>query len=704
MKVYFLLKIIIIILLFCFSLAGYSQVEIKKDSISNELNEVVIANNKKAFSYQNGNIKMDVANSIYNSIPNTLDLLSKLPTVLISADKETVSVVGKGNALIYIDNQKVGIEDLNALAAADIKSIEIIKNPSSKYEAQGRVVILITRKFSKKEGSKTNVSETASLKKDFNNYFGLNSSFKKNKLEWKANFNYNQLQPWESHRINYQIPDAAIISNYNVAAFTKRTEFVYGAGLFYKMNEDDYLSFNFSGKSRQGSFTINTETYNKKEDEENNVITLSDNNSRRNFVNSFVNYFKKIKSINTQMFTGFQYSRFDQKEQSLAENNFNNTQFDWAQESSQKFKVDVFSGRIDLEKKFKNEMKLEFGGLYLSAKAKTDFETSNFETDVTAISKYKLDEKNSAVYTRLSGTLKKIEFSAGLRLENTNVLGKLESDNQPLVHKNYTNLFPKLELNYPIDTTKSISINYAKSIDRPNYSSTSQGATYINPYFIYSRNINLNPTFTDEIATSFQYKEKSVRLSYFKSSDPVYSSFSFDNQNNVLTFKEVNYRKESGFNLDFTLPFEYKLWTTTNSLTFAMSKIEDITAQSGKATPYLYYYTNNTFRLPKGYTIVTTVWGLTDHREGVFLREGKCVVDLAISRTYFKNWDLTLSCNDIFKGTIYGESFTVNNISSRSRYLVDTHEISLALKYSFGKIKDSQFKEKDINENSDRIK
>ncbi|QSB28729.1 outer membrane beta-barrel family protein [Flavobacterium sp. CLA17] len=704
MKIYFFLKIILFVLLFCFSIAGYAQVETPKDTISNQLNEVLITADKKAFSNQNGNIKVDVANSIYNSVPNTLDLLSKLPTVLLSADRENISVIGKGNALIYIDNQKVGIEDLNTLAVGDIKTIEIIKNPSAKYEAEGRVVILITLKFSKKEGFKTAVSETASFKKSFNNYFGLNSSFKNNKFEWKANFNYNQLQPWESHKINYEIPDADIISNYKVAAFTKRTEFIYGGGLFYKMNEEDYLSFNLSARSRRGPFDIGTQTYNKKGNSENNVITLSDNNDAKRFLNTFINYSKKIKPINTQLFAGFQYSGFNQDQNSLARNNFNDTQFEWAQESIQKFNVHVFSGRVDLEKKFKNEMKLELGGLYLAAKAKTDFQITNFETGTMVISKYHLDEKNIAAYTQFSGKIKKMELSAGLRIENTNAKGKFESENEALIHKNYIDVFPKVALNFPINSSRSISVNFAKSISRPNYSSTSQGATYINPYFLYSRNINLNPTITNEIATSFQYREKSVRLSYYRNSDPVYSSFTFDNQNNVLIFKEVNYKKESGFNLDFTLPFEYKFWSVTNSLTFISNKIEDQSAVFSESRPYLYYYSNNTFKLPKEYALTATVWGLTTQKEGVFESNAKCILDVAVSKTYFKNWDFTLSFNDVFKSTIYGEKFTVNHISSQSRYGVDTHEIALAIKYSFGKIRNIEFKEKNIDENSGRIK
>ena len=119
--------------------------------------------------------------------------MTKLPKIQISPDKESITVIGKGNPLLYIDNQKVMINDLNSLSVDDIKTIEIINNPSSKFEANGKVVILITRKLSKKEGFKLDFSENASFQKRFNNYFGINTSIKKKKLEFKFNFNYNQI-------------------------------------------------------------------------------------------------------------------------------------------------------------------------------------------------------------------------------------------------------------------------------------------------------------------------------------------------------------------------------------------------------------------------------------------------------------------------------------------------------------------------------
>lgn len=698
-----MIKIIIIIICLLVSAFGYAQNETPKDSISNKLEEVVIEAKSKTFINKNGNLKIDVPNSIYNSIPNTLDLLSKLPKIIISSDKENISIVGKGTPLIYIDNQKIGINDLNALAVDDIKNIEIIQNPSVKYEAEGRSVILITRKFSKKEGFKTILSETASFKKKYNNYLGFNSSFKKGKLEWKANFNYNKLEPWESHSIDYKITNAAIVSNYDVEAYTKRNQYIFGGGLFYKINEDDYFSFNINSKLQKDTFDINTSTYNKKENVENNVLTFSANDSKKDFVNAFLNYSKKIKAIDTQVFTGFQYSNLNQGLFSEVENNFNDTEFGLAQIRDQKFKVGVFLGRIDIEKKFRNEMKFEVGGLYSSANSKSDFDIFYYESNKNILSHYDFKEQNLAGYSQLSGKINKVDFSVGIRVENTNVNGRFKTDSTPLIDKNYSNFFPKVDFTFPIDSTKSISVNYSKSISRPNYSSLSQGTTYINPYFLYARNINLDPTIVNEISSVFQYHDKSVKLSYYQNSNPVYNSFTYEKEQNIMTFKDVNFDREVGFSADFTLPFSYRFWTTTNSLVFILEKIEDDSALFLSSKPYLYYYSNNEFKLPKGYIFSITGWGLTKQKKGVFERNERFIIDMALSKTFFKNWNCTLSCNNVFNRNMESEEFVINNVSSKARYLVDWHQISIAVKYSFGKMKDSQFKEKNIND-SDRIR
>lgn len=668
------------------------------------IEEVIIKKETKTFTNSNGNLKVDVANSIYNAISNPIDVLSKLPNIQVSPNKESITVIGKGTPLLYIDNQKVAINDLNSLAVDDIKTIEIINNPSSKYEAEGRIVILITRKFSKKEGFKVAITENASFQKRFNNYFGINSSVKKNKLEFKANINYNQINVWESHGNNFTIPSNDIVSNYLVKAVTKRPQFIFGGGVFYKINEDDYFSVNFNHRTQKDIFDIVTDTYNQQQNDINNINTLNENDETRNLSNGFINYNHKIKSLNAILFSGFQYSSFNQKIASDILNNYNDTGFELSQNRNQKIAINVFSGKTDFEKEFKNKMKLELGTLYLYANSDTDFfvETVNSSSSNNSVYNYK--ETNIAGYSELSGSFKKVNYSFGLRAENTIAKGKYETENVLLIDKKYINLFPKAQFEIPIDSTNSIALNYAKSIARPNFSTTSQLSAYINPYFVWTNNTNLDPTITDQVAVSYQYKDKSVKLSYNKITNPVYYGILYDETQNLLTFKTTNFEKETAYNLEFTLPFQKNFWTTTNTLNFTLSTIEDKNAIVNSTKPFLYYYSNHIFKLPSAIEMSLTGWGLTKQQQGIFERSAFFTMDFAVSKTVFKHFDCTIRYEDIFKQVKFKENFTVNGIAAKGMYYTDSNLISFSVKYYFGKIKNAEFKERNIDENSGRIR
>lgn len=676
----------------------------KEEEKPKELEEVVIQKETKTFTNKNGNIKVDVANSILSNAPSVIDLLEKLPKVIVAPDKQSISIIGKGSPLLYIDNQKADMNDFNSLAMEDIKTVEVINNPSAKYEANGRAVILITRKFSKREGYKVSFTENAAFKKYFNNYTAVNGNFKTGSLEFKANFNYNQIKVWESNGNTFSMPNFDIASQYLVTAVTNRPQFIYGGGMFYKINEDDYLSVNFSRTAQEDDFVITTDTFNRDGVDINSINTLNTNTEDRNHTNAFLNYNHKIKSIGVDLFTGLQHTSFNQQMEGVISNDFNDIGYELEQFRNQRFGINVASGRIDLEKKFKNEMKLELGGLYLQAKANTFFEVITANPPAANQSIYFHKEKNIAAYTQFSGTYKKLNYTLGLRTENTIVKGKYKEAIEPTVSKNFINLFPKVQFEVVIDSSHTLSLNYAKTIARPDYSSTSQTSTYINPYFVWSDNINLNPTFTDEIALGYQYKDKSIRLAYYKITNPVYYSASYDNTQKLLTFTSKNFELETNLNLELTLPFKYKFWTTMNVFSAGINSIEDESAIINKAKPNLYYYSNHIFTLPKKMELYFTAWGITKQQLGIFERTPIFTMNAAFSKTFHKNLICSVSWNDILRKITIRENFVINEVSSKGVYFTDSHSVLLTVKYTFGQIKKSDYKEKSVDDNSGRIK
>lgn len=679
-----------------------ANVVIKLRENQKVLKEVQITAPKGIFSNKMGNMKVEIENTILSKMADLVSLLTKLPSVQLSSDGESINIIGRGEPLIYLDNQKITLNELNSLSTNDIKSIEIINNPSAKYEAEGRTVLLITRSKNRTDGFKAVISETASFKRFFQNRSGINLNYKKDKLELRTNVQYNYLNLWESNSNAFGIPDKGISSDYNVLSIGLRKQVVIGGGLYYQVNENDYLSFNVSNRFQNEDFINTANSYIRQPASADQVITENKNASKRPLFNSSINYNKKFKESNGQLFLGGQYSRGAQDLNSGIYNNYNNTQNILTQDRMQGYHTNIVSGRADYEQPFGNNIKWETGAAFSSAGSNSFIDMLNHNPFNQTASDFKYDEQIYGAYTQLSGKTAALSYSAGLRLEDTHVRG--EGDNTGLaVKKDYVNFFPKAGIELTLTENKSLAFNYARSITRPNYASASQITTYINPFFEWANNINIDPTIKDELSATFQLNQGSLGLTYYRLKNPVYYSIEYNDQLNRLRMVNINYALETGVNLVLTQPFKYRFLTSTNVLTGVFSEVKDPQAVLNKSKPYVYLYSNNQFALPHDYTLMISGWGYTKRVEGLFERNAMYAIDFGLSKTFFKKLSCTVSYNSLLSTKQATENFTINHISSRGIYYLDVREFSIGVKYSIGGIKDSKYKSKAVDDNINRL-
>jgi len=679
------------------------EIKITLKESSTQLSEVQIIASKKPIENKNGNIIVNIENTIFSKEANPIDLLSKLPNIQIDTNRESINIVGKGNPLIYLGKQRISIDELNSISIDNIKNIEIINNPSAKYDAEGRAVILITQKASNQEGLKISISETASFKKYFNNIFSSNLSFKKNKFEIKLNASYKNLKFRESNGANYQIRDRNVTSNYLVEAVTPRKEYIIGSGFYYQINNTDYFSISSKLRTQNEAFPITTSSYYKENLNENTVKSLSKNDSKRLFSSTNINYSKSFQNSGN-LFLGGQFTNYNQNLKSLISNNFNNTSFEDSQNRFQDFTIKSTTVKGDYEKEFHKNIKLEIGGNLLNTTSYSITEIENLKPKNINNSYYDYSEKGESFYTQLSGELKKVNYAIGLRIEKTHIKGKFTDSSDFLVNRKNTDIFPKASINFPMDSTATLSFNYSKNIQRPNYSKASSITTFINPFLEFSNNINLKSTLTDEVSINFQLKDKSITASYYNAENPVHYSLIYNvNKEKTIMFPS-NFKKEYGMNIDLTIPLKYKFWNSTNLLSFIVNKIDDPKATNSKTSPYLYFYSNHQFKIDNSSSISINGWGLTKRNEGIFERNALFALNASITKKFFDRLDTTLSFNDIFNNLQHKESYLLQNIQVRNIFYTDRNKMSISLKYSFGEIKNIAYKNKDIDENLNRVK
>lgn len=667
-----------------------------------QIQEVNLVGKKNNFKVENGNITLEVANSPLNKLPTSTELLSKLPFVMLDANGEGLSFVGKGVPLLYIDNQRVDFAILSGIAVDDIKSVEIIRNPSVKYESEGKAVIKINLKKSRKDGAQLSISETATFQKRFSNHFTANYQQKKNKTEWKLNAAYNQINHWESNGFEYSVPGRNIYSDYVITSITKRPQTLFGGSLYHELNDGDFITLTVNSNFRPDKGDNNTNTVYSENGNPYFIKTLNQQDRKRSSTNSIFNYNKKLKSWDANIFTGLQYTHESDNLEYTFYNDINSSGYDFSQFRRQKYSGNVYSGRIDIEKKLNEKHVVELGGSYTSAETTTDNFTDYRNNQAIEYYRYDFKESNFASYVNLGLDLNKWNIKGGVRMETTSTKGFDLIFNQTKIERDYADWFPNAEINFKQNENYTHTLNFRKSIDRPNYRNLAAGGLYGSPYIEYVGNPDLVPTYTNTISFTSNLKKWSLNASFYTSKNPISYTLVYDESRNISKFTMVNFDKEFGTNIGLDFPFEWKKWTSQNSLSLNYDKTEDSLAVIKKSTPYLYFSTNNTFALLKHLSFLLDGSYITKRTAGLYEVNDMCLVNLGFTSSV-SNFDFTVRYNDVFNQMNYIQKMSYNQMTSTGTFFGNTPTLSFAVKYNFGKLLKSNYKQNTVNETSNRL-
>ncbi len=668
------------------------------------LDEVAVVAAKNPITYTNGNYKVDLTNPVFSAIPDALDVLAKLPNVQVSPDRESITVLGKGGPLLYSGNQQISFEEFIAIPPNTIASIELINNPSAKYEAEGRAVFLITRKAAREGGALLSLSETFAIKRNINNYLGANWSYVKNKFSVQGNLAYNQLQPWESNGFEFEIPERDVRVDYTVLIpQNNRVQRIAGLGMRHDWNATDYLSINSILKRRTDNFPLETNTLLEEGNLQETILTNAENDNSKDFSSTSLNFNKQLDST-TILFVGLQYSYFLQELDTRIRNSRNASDFVLEEIREQRYQLNSVAARLDLEKKWKELTTWEAGLNWNKASANA-FSRNEFTIPLASASTaFDYEETVYAAYTSLATKLdKNMDLSFGLRLEHNTVEAQLADEITPVIARDNTNFFPRLGLTMTVDSLNSISFNYTKSIQRPDFSRTNSIAVFINPFLEGTGNVNLRPSTTNDIAINYQHKKQSFSLSVYRTHNPINFTIGFDANLDTAVLSQVNLEKEEGFSAIWTIPITKGIWTANNTANLVFNEISNNTETSGNAAPYFYFYTDHQFKIADKTTFSIGAWALTNRNEGIFQRNGLVVLNTSIATTLFKKWQCTLRFNDFTRAMNFEEAYNVNGVRASGTYFADGRELALSLKYQFGTGKKAQLKNKDVDGNLNRI-
>lgn len=702
--------------------------KIEMEPETSTLNEVVVSANKNLVSSSPDKKSFDIAGNISQTGGSVLDIMRNLPGITVDqegklelrgSDKVTVLIDGRHSSLTGFGNQK----GLNNIPAANISKIEIINNPSAKYDASGMAgIINIIYKKETKSGINGEVGLTGGLgamtkrKKDLPVELGsysfnpkvipsLNLNYNKGKLNMFLQSEIMRQERLPNNEFTTRYYDNGDITLSQVPENRKQTQYIIKGGIDYSLN--DHNSFSASAVyDYEGHHDTAQVPY----------ISLPSMERYRYWswleyeITGFMNYSlawkHKFEEPGHELNTSIQYTRgWEDETYHLNDSSSVRISNDYTHILAIEKTANLMMDYVKPLKSGRLETGIKIQGRRIPV-------TYTVERGLQSIIYPGLGDRSDWGEDLFAGYLnwvhesKKLDIEAGLRAEQVNVFYNLSPDNIYYLQNDaydYFNLYPNIRLTLKINGSNSISGYMNKRVDRPGEPELRVFPKYDDPELLKVGNPYLRPQFTNtlELAYKLAWSKGSVSLSgYYKSiKDPFTRIYSIDTTNTTYNIvNKIYHNVGSAVNQGIEIILNQsvtKFWKITASCNFYNNIIHPY--KDSLLFPYRREFTidrtidnsadikiNNQFTLPGELQIQLTALYYTPKNIPQGKQMARSSVDIGIKKKVLKSkGELSLSFTDIFndfgiKQEIEGEGFT----AVYENYY-ETQILSVGFRYKF---------------------
>jgi hypothetical protein len=690
---------------------------------NNTLNEITVSAKTPLFEMDGEKVKVNVENTSLNSAGTALDVLKKSPGVLVS-NSDNVSIFGKGTAIIYLDGLLISSVDiLKSLPSNEIKSIEIIRNPSSKYDAAGMSIINIITIRNNLQGYNGTLIQNFLYGKDLFTYSGLRLNY--TKAKWSTNFSYgnNMGKQWSSDEYirTYKTKDTinTAMNNFIYDKQNYSNVHYYRAGVNYRMDSTSTFGLQYNGfYNQRNDLSTNTNSILQNGTEQYLLNTTTKNVPLliNNGVNA--NYSKKLDTLGSEIFTAVQYGNFLIKQTGNIhlQTKFNNAIIEEEKRNSNTNNIKIIGAQFDFTKAFDKHWKLESGLKESNISKVSDIKFENQKADGSWVSDpsylngFEFKENIAAAYSELRFKKKKVNVRIGGRAELTNSDGYSKILNKNIISRQYINFFPSGYFGYDLAKDLLTSVTVSSRINRPTFQDLDPFINYIDSVSSFRGNPYLLPEYTNSIEASLIYmKEANLTFGYSKTNGAMRLVVDkLNDSTDAFTATTKNLKKSETYSFGITIPYELEWWTTANYFGYFLNTFSyeqgGILIQNNKPTFSIYLY--DEFRFKKLFSLELIYEYTSAAVDGIFVSKPFSMLNATLKKTFFKD---KLTCrfiaSDILSQYIMaGQSnIPVYNVGYRSR--VNMHYYLLSLSYKFGKLKNSNYRNRSVSDDEyNRVK
>ncbi len=634
---------------------------------------------------------------------NAADVLANVPSVQVDVDGN-VSLRGSQNFTVLIDGRPSlldGQDALQQISASSIDKIELITNPTAKYDADGTagIINIITKKNLGQELSGI-VNANAGMYDTYGGDFLINyqDGFKAN-----IGFDYNQrYYPGDRNQKNiYYLEDETSIINSLGTVNRQRKSYEGRGGIEFSLSSSDILNFGFRIGYRKGGMT-SEQSYSELSSLDPTVITYqgaTDRFRKGNYYALNSNYTHDFNSSGHQLLAEFVYGYRDSDELTTTSEFNEGLQFG-GRESAEYGPSNDFRWKIDYTLPFADNNKFESGyqGEIDKSDENTDlydFNPQNNEYEIqpefSNLTKYY--DNQQSLYAMYSDIFLNTNLQAGIRAEYT-----YRTIDVPWINQSFTidriDYFPSLHASYKFSSISTAMASYSRRINQPRGWALEPFPTWIDANNVRIGNPNLLPEFIDSYEAGVQTAIANISLStevyYIMTQNKIERiRTAIENDVTLTTFENVGNDYSLGAEL-MLIADPTSFWNINFMGNIFNYKIEGTVLGEPYSNDSFNWQSrmNNTFKLWSSTQIQlnTRYTSPTATAQGEWV--GYFSSDLAIRQEIIsKNFAVTLQIRDLF-GTAKREYSSIGtNLYSYNYYDMDTPMLVLNLRYTFNNYK-----------------
>jgi iron complex outermembrane receptor protein len=646
-----------------------------------------------------------------------LEVLEKSPGITVSNDG-AISLRGKAGVIVMMDGKQTFLSAtdlanlLKNMPASAIDQIEIMTNPSAKYDASGNSgVINIKTKKGRTAGFNGSIMAgiTTSYYEANGTFYvipksqnSINFNYRKNKINFFGNYNPNFFSGRSQLEFTRtKLNQAKDILGYNDV----ETQFKFGnnnhtlkLGLDYFADKKNTFGIVVSGFTFSGHPTPTTVTTTADENHQvlSKMVSQTDNKIRFKNLTSNFNYRHVFDSTGRELTADFDFITYSNTSNMQLVTDFYQGN---GMPAGDQLKlrghlpasINIYSVKSDYVHPFKKGGRLEAG--FKSSFVENDnlvdykrWDGSDWVSDGRS-NHFIYDENINAVYLNANKQVKKWSFQAGLRLENTIAKG-YQYNNDSTFKRNFTNLFPSTFISYELNKTNTVTVSYSRRITRPNYQDLNPFIYFLDSLSYRKGNPFLLPQFTHNIELSHSFKSKLITTLNYNSTNRVISQI-LKPDGDIVYMTSENVARFRNIGVSITAPIPVKKWWNVNLFTNIYNNHYKGTYENRPLDiSYTSFMVNmtQTFTLKQGFTLEMTGFYRARGVDQLTISEPMYMISFGGQKQVLKGkGTVRLNLRDPFWLQRFKGRTQYDIVDNRVQNRWDNRQVTATFTYRFGK-------------------